>query len=282
MQISSLSYDSIEYPDRLRHIGSPPKELFILGELPKSPCVAIVGSRKPTEYGIQMAYEFSKELASAGITIVSGLAIGVDGIAHQAALDAGGTTIAVLGAPLNKIYPYVNRSIAIDILKTRSGALVSEYPVGAPVFPSNFAVRNRIITGLSLGVIIIEATAKSGTDNAVKFALAQNREVMAVPGNITNTNSAGPHKHIREGATLVTGSADVMSILNLEEIAQQPVKASGPEEQAIINLITKGTTHTQELIEQSHLSAAQFANIISLMEISGKVRNLGAGKWVTR
>ncbi len=282
MQISSLFYESNNYPDLLRHIGAPPKELFVLGDLPKGPCVAIVGSRKPTDYGKQMAYQFSSELARAGITIVSGLAIGIDGIAHQAALDAGGKTIAVLGGGLNKIYPHINRNIAVQIIKTKSGALVSEYPVGTITQKYNFAVRNRIITGLSLGVIVIESAAKSGTDNAVKFALAQNREVMAVPGNITSSSSAGPHKHIRAGATLVTGSAEVIAALNLKNIAQRPIKANGPEEQQIINLLTSGTTNTQELIEQSSLTAAEFANIISLMEISGKVRNLGAGRWVSR
>ncbi len=282
MHISRLSYKSQFYPDQLREIASPPKTLYIRGELPQGPYVAVVGTRKPTDYGRQITYRLAYDLASAGIVVVSGLALGLDGVAHTAAIEAGGKTLAVLGTPIDKIYPASHRGLA-DTITNGHGAVMSEYEPGFVGHRGVFPARNRIISGLSLGVIVTEAGGKSGSLITVDFALKQNRSVMAVPGNITSPLSSGPNNLLRIGrATAVADIADVFNELNLGQISQTPVKAQSREEALIIDLLRQGVTSTQDLIEQSKLGAAQFANIVSLMEITGKVRNLGAGQWVTK
>ncbi len=283
MQISEISYQSNDFPDRLHEIASPPKQLFCIGTLHNdSPHVAIVGSRKVTEYGRETTYQLSFELAKAGIVIVSGLAQGVDGIAHQAAIDAGGLTLAVQACGLDQIYPTKHRPLAKQILAS-GGAIITEYPFETIPFKSNFPARNRIIAGLSLAVIVTEADASSGSLITANFALEQNRLVLAVPGNITSPRSAGPNNLLRSGAIPVTNASDVLEALDLE--AGQPmvkVRAESAEEALILKLLAEGHRTSQTLIEHSHLSAGRFATIISLMEITGKVRNLGAGHWAPR
>ncbi|HUC19930.1 MAG TPA: DNA-processing protein DprA, partial [Candidatus Polarisedimenticolaceae bacterium] len=263
--------------------SSPPAKLYIRGELPQSPYIAIVGSRRPTAYGEQITYLLAGELAKAGMAIVSGLAIGIDGIAHRAAIDAGGTTIAVLGSGLNQIYPPRNRKLAAEIA-TGKGALVSELENDMPALPHHFPQRNRIIAGLCLGVIVTEADASSGSLITANHALQANRTVMAVPGNITSLRSAGPHKLLRAGAVPVTCSEDVLDTLNLHPTAlptPRPTPASR-QEAVVLSLLSQGVSNGRDLIEQSGLSAPEFARTISIMEISGKVHNLGAGNWVRR
>jgi DNA processing protein len=281
MQISELSYESQIFPDLLREIPSAPKQLNILGEIDGGQCVAIVGSRRPTPYGEQITYQLASELAKAGITIVSGLALGIDGIAHQAALDAGGRTVAVLAHGLDRMYPARHRNLAKAILST-GGALVSEYDAGTPPLPHNFVQRNRIISGLSDAVIVTEATAKSGSLITANYAIEQNRRVMAVPGNITSLASAGPNNLIKAGALPVTDATDVLTALGFDAHEAVPVSARSAEEATLADLLAAGVSTNAQLIERSGLSASQFANIISLMEITGKVRNLGAGNWVLR
>jgi DNA processing protein len=224
MQIHSILSQDDTFPTQLREISSSPKELFVLGELPTRPAIAIVGSRKPTAYGKEVTYQLAFELARAGIVIISGLALGLDTIAHQAALDAGGQTVAVLAHGLDQIYPSSNRNLALDILKHR-GALVSDYPVKTPSLPQHFAARNRIISGLSLGTIVTEAASSSGSLITANFALDQNRVVMAVPGNITSLASAGPNNLLRAGAVPVTSASDVLAAIGFEsseEVTAQP------------------------------------------------------------
>lgn len=282
MQISNFSYKNTAYPDILRQIPSPPSSLFVLGELPKAgSLVAIVGSRRPTAYGEEVTYQLARELARAGAIIVSGLAIGVDGIAHKAAIEAGGRTIAVLAHGLDRIYPARHRDLAKDILAT-GGALVSEYPEGTIPFPDHFAARNRIIAGLSSAVIVTEAAAKSGSLLTANFALNQGRTVMAVPGNITSIYSAGTNSLIKAGAVPVTSSTDIVSQLGFDAHESVPVPAQSADEAKLLDLLRAGVTTNDALMARSKLTAAQFANIISLMEITGKVRNLGAGNWVIR
>ncbi len=284
MHISKLSYMERGYPTSLLDIASPPKELFVLGNLPKDkPYVSIVGSRKVTDYGREVTYRLSYDLAKAGVVIVSGLALGIDGIAHQAALDAGGLTVAILGTAIDHIYPASHRNLAIDILKHK-GAIVSELEKTADEHPGIFPARNRIIAGLSSATIITEAAASSGALITANFALEQGKQVMAVPGNITSLQSAGPNNLLKSGAIPVTDAADVLAALNFEsnEVAALPVKAKSKEEALILELLTQGVNTSHDLIEHSQLSASQFANIISLMEITGKVRNLGAGTWMAR
>lgn len=280
MQITRLYYRSLNYPDQLRHIDNAPKELFVLGEMPKGPMVAVVGTRTPSDYGRQVTYKFAYELASAGVIVVSGLALGLDGVAHGAAVDAGGKTIAVLGTAINRIYPGSHRALSNRILDGH-GAIVSEYPPDYPGHAGTFSLRNRIIAGLSLATLVTEAKAESGSLITARDAGQQNRTVMAVPGNITSERSAGPNNLIRQaGAVAVSDVSDILTALNLDGISYKPVKAKSKEEAMVIDLINKGHTTTQALIEQSQLTASQFANIISLMEITGKVKNLGAGVWV--
>jgi DNA processing protein len=283
MQISKILDISPNYPDILREIPSPPKQLFMLGHLPPGPSLAVIGSRKASEYGRQVTYQIVSELAKAGLTIISGLAYGIDTVAQQATVEAGGRTVAVLGGGLNKIYPAANRNLAIKILET-GGALVSEYDVGDRIYKTNFVARNRIVAGLSEAVLVTECHASSGALITVRFALEQGKTVMAIPGNITSPASAGPNNLLKKGAIPVTDATDVLAAMGYESgaIARMPVKADSAEEAQILELLRGGITQTDALIQTSGLSAQQFANIITLMEITGKVRNLGAGQWLAR
>lgn len=279
MKIRSISHKAGEYPPALREISSPPKQIFALGILDSRTCVAIVGSRKATDYGRLVTYQLAYELARANVSIVSGLALGIDTIAHQAAIDAGGHTIAVLAGGLDGIYPPSNRGLAKQIL-ANGGALISEYPTGTIPFKQNFPARNRIIAGLSQATLVTEAAAKSGALITANFALQQNRLVMAVPGNINSPASAGPNNLIRSGALPITSASDVLSELNIPQAEKIIPKADSKEEETIIKLMKSGISSSQELIDQAGISAQQFAQIISLMEITGKVKSLGAGHWM--
>jgi len=243
--------------------------------------VAVVGSRRPTAYGELITYQITSELARAGAVIVSGLAIGVDSIAHRAAIDAGGKTVAVLAHGLDRIYPARHRGLAKEILAT-GGALVSEYAINTEPQKFRFVERNRIIAGLSMAVIVTEAGPKSGSLFTARDAAATGRIVMAVPGNITSEFSAGPNNLIRTGAIAITSAADAIVALGFHAREQIAVPAQSPDEAALLKFLAAGSSTSEELISKSQLSAAQFANIISLMEITGKVRNLGAGNWVIR
>lgn len=281
MQVSTYSYSDSQYPDLLREINSAPKTLYVLGELPTGPCVAIVGTRHPTEYGRRVTYQLASELARAGITIISGLAYGLDTVAHVGALDAGGQTVAILAGGVEKIYPASNHSLAARIV-TAGGALISENPDSKDMHKGSFAIRNRIISGLSLATIVTEASAGSGSLLTAGYALDQNRLLMAVPGNITSPTSAGPNNLIRSGATPVTSSADVLAALNFTRAVPSQAVPKSSDEAVILDLLKQGLSTSDQLIKQSQLDASQFANVITLMEITGKVRNLGAGTWVAR
>jgi DNA processing protein len=281
MQISNIPHNSADFPDILRQLERSPKSINVLGTLPKDSMVAIVGSRRPTAYGEKVTYQIASELARAGVIIVSGLAIGIDSIAHRAALDAGGKTVAVLAHGLDRIYPPRHRGLAKEILAT-GGALVSEYDTGMPPLPHQFVDRNRIIAALSVATIVTEAAEKSGSLFTARDAGNLGRTVMAVPGNITSQYSAGPNNLLRTGATPITSAADVIVALGFHAREAVPVSAQSPDEALLVRLLGEGASTSEELIERSQLGAAQFANIISLMEITGKVRNLGAGNWVIR
>lgn len=282
MQISKVSFNDSKYPDQLREIPSPPKQLYVLGKLPTSICITIVGTRRPTDYGSAITYQLATELAQAGATIISGLAYGIDSIAHRAALDAGGTTVAVLAGGLDKVYPAGHRSLAMEILK-QGGALISEYEVGIRPQKYHFPARNRIGVGLSQAVIITEATEESGSLISANLGLQQNRLVMAVPGNINSRVSAGPNNLIKSGAIPVTSSSDVLAALDLTVAGTVPsAQPKSHDEALILELLHDGHNTSESLIKASELDAGQFANVITLMEITGKVRNLGAGQWVAR
>ncbi len=212
--ISVIANGEDNYPSLLAEIHLPPPLLYLRGnsECLHLPQLAVVGSRKPTAQGCEIAYDFSRYLTRTGFTITSGLALGIDGIAHKAAVDADGTTVAVLGTGIDIVYPRRHASLATDIVQ-HGGALVSEFPLGTEALAMNFPRRNRIISGLSLGVLVVEAALKSGSLISARFAAQQNREVFAVPGSISSPLSRGCHNLLREGATLVEQAQDIVEQL---------------------------------------------------------------------
>lgn len=281
MQISNYSYNSANFPDMLREIPKPPASINTIGNLPNGVYVAVVGTRKPSAYGRQVTYQLASGLANAGAVIVSGLALGVDGIAHEAALEAGGKTVAVVAHGLDQIYPASHRGLAKRILAT-GGAIVSEYDLGTPPMPYNFVERNRLIAGLSSGVIVTEAAVKSGSLITARDAIAAGRTLMAVPGPITSVLSAGPNNLIRQGAVPITDTSDAVVALGFHAQATTTEPVRNAREATIVELIQAGKASSDELIAESGFSAAEFAGLITLMEITGKVRNLGAGMWAVR
>lgn len=281
-KINSISPDKHNYLQILSDIDENITTLFYIGTLPpeKQPTVAIVGSRKPTGYGREVAYRLSHDLSSRGVIIVSGLALGIDGIAHQAALDAGGTTIGVLAGGLDRVYPAQHAGLAQSIVNS-GGALLSEYEEGVPPMQHRFLERNRIGSGLSDVVIVVEAAARSGTLSTARWALEQGKTVMAVPGNITSPTSAGCNWLIKTGALPITGADDVLHALGVHEhTAQRQLPlAENTEEQAIIKALASGLRDGDELQQKSGLDAATFSQTLTMMEITGKIRALGANQW---
>lgn len=283
MHYSEIAYVNSQYPDQLREISHPPGRLWVAGKLRADiPLIAIVGSRKLSEYGQQVTYSLASELAAAGVGIVSGLALGADTIAHQAALEAGGYTVAVLGSGLECIYPASNRGLAQQIVQ-QGGAVITEQPPQMKGLKHHFPARNRIIAGLSRAVIVTEAAVTSGSLITASFGVQYNRDVMAVPGMITQQQSAGSNNLIRRGAKLITGASDILDELNLDaQITLSLPSSNNQEEAQILDLLARGASQSHELITQSQLSASRFAQIMSLLEIRGTVRNLGSGRWVLR
>jgi len=270
-------------PGPLAQIASPPKQLFIAGadlaEIMTRPRVAIVGSRKVSPYGREVTLRLARELAERGIVIISGLALGVDGLAHQAALEAGGTTVAVLPSPLEDIYPSSHRQLAKQIID-HGGALVSEYDDSYAYNRTVFIARNRLISGLAQAVLITEAAELSGSLHTARFALEQGRDVLAVPGSIYSETSRGTNNLIKMGATPVTSYLDVLHALKLEDTtAAQKVHGANEAEQTILDLILSGTRDGEELLQASQLDVAECNQTLTMLEITGKIRSLGANQW---
>lgn len=282
MKINKVLQNHSSFPTVLKHLASPPKQLYVLGDLEPlkhTKVVAIVGSRAVTPYGQQVTERLAGELASRGVAIVSGLAIGVDAHAHTAALDANGYTVAVLANGLDTIQPTSNRNLALRILE-RGGAIISEYPEGMAAFKQNFVARNRLVSGLSDGVLITEANERSGSLHTANFALDQGKVVMAVPGNITSGNSSGTNNLIKTGAVPVTDVTDVLAALGLEsETTNISVMGANAEEAIILELMKRGMTDINELQKGSELTPEVFSQTMTMLEITAKVRPLGAGHW---
>ena len=282
MKINAISPDYPEYLKIIQTIATPPKRLWYIGKLPENrlPTVAIVGTRKPTAYGREVVEHLSGELAKHGVVVASGLALGIDALAHKAALRAGGKTIAIMPCGLDQIYPRSHRQLALDILAA-GGALISEYAPGGQAYPSNFIARNRIVSGISDGVLIVEASLKSGTMHTAGFALDQGRSVMAVPGNITSSVSVGCNNLVKVGARPVTDVTDILQELGLEQPERQtalPI-ASNPEEQALLQLMQAGERDGEALQKKSGLAPALFGQTMTMLEISGKIRARSANQW---
>lgn len=285
MKINRISPDNAPFLKVLLSIAKPPEKLHFIGTIPamRKPTVAIVGTRKPTSYGKEVTTAIATDLARRGVVIVSGLALGVDGLAHRAALDAGGTTVAVLGNGLPHIYPSSHRGLAQDIVQ-KGGAIMSEHEPETPSYPSNFLRRNRIVSGLSDAVIVTEASARSGTLNTAMHALEQGKEIFVVPGNITSPMSAGCNALIRQGATPITSAHDVLEIIApdlLEQNTRLPL-GNSPLETKIITLINSGVRDGDELLQQLKISATELSMALTMLEIGGVIRNLGANQWTLR
>jgi len=263
------------YPEILKEIHSPPFALYVMGEIqPKDEtAIAVVGSRRCSDYGKSVTKEISSVLAKSGVTIISGLAYGIDSAAHQAALGAGGRTIAVIGSGLDKIYPAENQQLANRILN--NGAIISEYPLGMPGLTQNFPARNRIISGLSQGVLIIEAGEKSGTIYTANFALEQNRQLYAIPGSIFNPLSAGPNSLIRAGAKPVLSANDILEDMGYQDVPAQKQTPEGDEETLIFEILQSGPKQIDEIAREAEQPVQEISQILSLMELKGKLNHLG-------
>lgn len=285
MKINTLSPGNNNYTQILTSIAVVPKTLYYLGTMPSKrlPSVAMVGTRKPTPYGKEVTSRLAGELASRGIVIVSGMALGVDGIAHQAAINAGGVTIAVQANGLDRLYPSSHRQLGETIIKT-GGAIISEYEPGTPGYPNQFLERNRIVSGLSDAILITEAAAHSGTLNTASHALEQGREVFVVPGNITSPLSAGCNQLLRQGAIPVTRVEDILEVIAPDLLQPQTQLALGdnPAQAAILAQLQQGIRDGDELQRLSGVSAAEFATELTMLEINGLVRSLGANQWTLR
>lgn len=285
MKINQFSPLDNEFTQIIESIVPMPKRLYYIGTLPikRRPTIAIVGTRKPTAYGREVTTTIATNLARHGVIIVSGMALGVDGIAHRAALDVGGTTIAVQGNGLARLYPASHRQLGMDIIE-RGGAILSEYEPDVAARDFQFLERNRIVSGLSDGVLITEASARSGTLNTARHALEQGKEVFVVPGNITSPLSAGCNALLKQGATPVTCADDILEVIAPELLNNQTQLALGdnPLQTTIIRLLQSGIRDGDELQTQSEADASIFASELTMMEINGIVRSLGANQWTLR
>ncbi len=282
--IKLLTWDSPTYPASLKNISAPPIILYVRGNLVVEDkwAVAIVGTRRATPYGKECARLLARGLAEHGITVVSGLAYGIDTEAHRVALERQGRTIAVLGCGVDVVYPPENQKLSQAIAE--SGALVSEYALGTEPLSVNFPPRNRIISGLSLGVVIVEGSIKSGACITVKFALEQGKEVFAVPGSILAKNSFGPNYFIQNGAKLVMTVNDILDELNLKMVPQQAeARAALPAnalEATLIQQLSAEPTHIDELGQATGLVAAEIASTLTMMELKGMIRHVGGLNYV--
>jgi DNA processing protein len=284
MKVNNLKLNDPGYPDLLRHISGPPKELFWTGEnlqnwldLPK---VAIVGSRKVSPYGKEVTNRLATELAQAGVGVISGLAFGVDAIAHEATVSVGGIAVAVLPTALDNIQPVSNQNLARKILQT-GGTLITEYSSSSYVSKMNFIERNRIVSGLCDALLITEAAVNSGSLHTARFALDQGKTVLAVPGNITSPTSEGTNNLIKSGAIPVTSKDDIFFALKINPTEQRRSRVfrGTTEEELVLGLIKEGVAVQEDLALATNLDGAAIGSVLSMLEINGHIRSLGAGNW---
>ena len=279
------------YPASLREIRDPPRSLTVLGTLDSSDdrAVAIVGSRRASPYGLSTARRLASELAEAGVTVVSGLAVGIDGAAHEGALAAGGRTIAVLGSGIDTIFPRQHRGLAERI--ARQGAVVSEFERGAPPLPGHFPRRNRIVSGLSRAVIVVEASDRSGSLITARLAAAQGRDVYAVPGEVCRERTRGPHRLLRQGAPPVETAVDVLQGTFGEKLAVDPegvvsaedIRGVADDVRRLLECFDATTVSVEELIARSGFSAARVLEMLLALELRGLVeRHAGPAYSVRR
>lgn len=284
-----VSVAAADYPALLREIPDPPPLLFVHGNAARlhEPQLAIVGSRNPTPGGRETAATFAEHLAAGGLTITSGLALGVDAAAHEGAVRAGGATVAVMGTGPDRIYPARNRELAHRIADS-GGVLVTEFPLGSPPQPEHFPRRNRIISGLSLGTLVVEAAVRSGSLTTARHAVDQGREVFAVPGSIHNPLARGCHLLIRQGAKLVETAEDILEELSFPTLPNPPPftkRAAGAgrpsaEQSQLLDLMGFDDISVDELTNRSGLTAAAVSSMLLILEMEGRVISRAGGRYV--
>ncbi len=285
--ITVFTWHDVGYPYRLKEIYDPPPVLYVRGGFADADewSLAVVGTRRPTYYGREVTEQIVSDLARNKITVISGLARGIDAVAHQAALDAGGRTIAVLGCGLDSVYPSVHVKLARDIMER--GALVSEFPLGTQPKRENFPLRNRIMSGLSLGVLVVEADEKSGALITANLALEQNRDVFAIPGSVLSPASRGTNKLIQEGAKLVRGANDILEELNLTMAVQQveakeAIPATDTESVilGILQQLSPEPIHIDEVRRQCGIPMPAISSALMTMELKGMVKQVGGMNYI--
>jgi DNA processing protein len=297
--IHTISIDDAEYPEILRKIHSPPKVLYVNGSFKEEDknSVAIVGSRRATRYGLEMAERIAFDLASRGVTIVSGMARGIDSAAHRGALKARGRTIAVMGSGHNYIYPPENKDLYSQIAKI--GAVITEFENDVAPLPGNFPVRNRIISGLCLGLVVVEAARNSGALITADFALEQGREIFAVPGKISSATSAGTHDLIKDGARLVQSAEDIFEELNLCEIEPATGKEKSlldgeiskktkayiynsltDDERKVYKILNDDPLYIDDMVRESKVALGKISEVILSLEIKRLIKELPGKQFV--
>lgn len=286
-EIKIIRFIDDDYPKLLKEIYNPPPLIYYRGSLNclNQFCLAVVGTRRASNYGRQAVKEIVADLAKSNITVVSGLALGIDALAHEAALEHQGLTAAVLGsgADWQNIYPAGNRHLAKKIIE-KDGCILSEHPLGALGLKHHFPLRNRLISGLSLGTLVIEAGESSGALITAKYALEQNREIFALPGSIYYPYSIGTNQLIKQGAKPITSARDVLEELNLIQAtaftANQKIIPENPEEEMLIKILTKEPIHIDKIARLSKLKVNSLASLLTLMEMKGLVRDLGGKNYI--
>lgn len=284
--VSVLTWQDAAYPPLLREIDGSPPVLYMKGKLSEADqfALAVVGTRNSDTYGQQVTERLVTELARGQVTVVSGLALGIDTIAHSAALEAGGRTIGVLACGLDVVYPVRNAKLALRIGEGGQGVLISEYPLGVKPESGNFPARNRIISGLSQGVLVVEAGEKSGALITAEFAGKQGREVFAVPGNVFSSRSTGTNRLIRDGAHLVLEVKDILDVLNLfmlpQHVEAQAALPENSEERTLLALLGHEPLHIDELILSSDLTTPIVTATLTMLELKGLVKAAGSTHFV--
>lgn len=285
MEVSCLRSGDPGWPSDLAHASPPPKRLFVRGRLVSTLGIAIVGTRRMSAYGRACVELLAPEIARLGLPIVSGLALGIDGVAHEAALAANGTTIAVIGSGVDdaSIYPRAHLALAKRII-TDGGAVMSEYAPGTPSMPYHFPARNRLIAALSRAVLVIEAPKKSGAMITARLALEMGRDVWAVPGAITQPNSEGPNSLIQNGATPITCPEDIASALGLvpKQAALPTLNDDSPEERPILELLAAGTDTADAIARALQRPIPSVSALLTGLELRGAVRTVGGGRYHLR
>ena len=283
LEIKQVSIEDKNYPESLKNIKNPPKVLYYRGSFIKAEekLFAIVGTRIPSDYGKEVTLKISSELAESSITIISGMAPGIDTIAHKAVVEKGMRTIAVLGTGLDEesIYPKDNIGLSREIIEN-GGCLISELPPGTRGSKFTFPKRNRIVSGLSSGVLVVEAKEKSGSLITAKYAKEQEKNLFAIPGSIFSSNSKGTNSLIKEGAKIVTSTNDILETLDISDVELKGnLLIEDADEKLIINQLKEESLDINKIIEKTGLSPSAVATKLALMEISGTIRNLGGNTY---